>query len=316
MRGGLCPTRALSPVYRALARFWYGLCESGGGAPPFLSAGASNLILPQNDDPPVEWYQGNLVGVPTPLLASADFNLHPVSLRIHGTRESQGTLFRRLDACATQREAAEVFEHALRMQFGHDVAAARGDAPLRFATSYLELLRGWGFDSNSPQGAVLKGWVESRFGLIPTYHKAVLGRFPSPAWVTYLEEKAHSRFHNNAINFQLDALYEYCQWSVRRFRTVGPTHIRLWRGSNNMEEQVVQGSLASRRCVLRLNNLVSFSASSERAEEFGDWVLKAVVPTSKLLFFPGLLTDPVLNSESEYIVIGGNYQVRAWHGYL
>ena len=265
---------------------------------------------------PVEWYRGNLVGIPTSILASSDFNVHRVHLHIHGTRESQSGMFRRLNECTTQREAAQFFEYAMSMQFGHNLPEDEqsGDS-LHYSSSYLELLRGWGFDSNSPQGAVLKGWVESRFGLIPTFHKEPLGRFPSPPWVNYLEEKAYSRFHKNAINFQLDALYEYCQWSIRRFGTPGPSHIRLWRGTNNIEEQVVSGELRTRRCVMRFNNLVSFSSSSERAEEFGDWVLRTIVPTSKLLLFPGLLTDTVLKSESEYLVIGGNYGVRAWHGY-
>lgn len=270
----------------------------------------------QAADCPVAWYRGNLVGVPTEILASADFNQHPVALHIHGTRESQSTLFRHLATCQTRQEAAALFQFAMAQQFGCDQASSDDPAPLRYHTSYIELLRGWGFDANSPQGAVLKGWVESRFGLMPTFHKAQLGRFPSPAWVTYLEEKAHSRFHNNAINFQLDTLFEYCQWSIRRFGEPGPSHIRLWRGTNNLEEQLVHGDPASHRCVMRFNNLVSFTASAERAEEFGDWLVEVTVPASKILFHPGLLSEPLLNSENEYIVIGGNYTVRAWHGYL
>jgi len=266
---------------------------------------------------PVEWYCGNLVGVPTRLLASTVFNANPVALTIHGTRETHPGLFRRLEACTTQQEAGETFGQYMDLHFGHNLPEDAEDmAPHRFATSYIELLRGWGFDSNSPQGAVLKGWVESRFGLIPSYHKARLQRFPSPAWVAYLEEKASSRFHNNGINFQLDALYEYCQWSLARFGTSQARCLPLWRGTNDGEEQVVQGSLQVRHCVMRMNNLVSFSASHERAEEFGDWILQTEVPVSKLLFFPGLLADSVLGSEREYLVIGGNYAVRAWHGYL
>jgi NAD+--dinitrogen-reductase ADP-D-ribosyltransferase len=64
---------------------------------------------------------------------------------------------------------------------------------------------------------VLKGWAESRFGLVPTFHKAPLGRFPSPAWIAYIEEKGSSRFHNNCIHQQLDLLFEYCQWAIQRF---------------------------------------------------------------------------------------------------
>lgn len=276
-----------------------------------------NPPVSHEDAAPIEWCSGNLVGVPTRLLASTAFNANPVPLTIHGTRETHPTLFRYLEQCQTQREAADTFERYMDVHFGHNLpedAETRGVH--RFATSYVELLRGWGFDSNSQQGAVLKGWVESRFGLIPSFHRARLQRFPSPEWVAYLEDKACSRFHNNGINFQLDALYEYAQWSLARFGDAAARHITLWRGSNDCEEQVVEGSLQSRHGVLRLNNLVSFSSSEERAEEFGDWILRTDVPRCKLLFFPGLLSDAVLNSENEYIVIGGNYAVRLWHGYL
>lgn len=266
---------------------------------------------------PVEWYSGNLVGVPTPLLASTAFNDHPVQLCIHGTRYTHPGLFARLQNCQSQPEAAAVFAAYMDLHYGHNLPEdAAQSRPHRFATSYIELLRGWGFDSNASQGAVLKGWVESRFGLLPSYHKAPLRRFPSPAWVSYLEEKACSRFHNNCINFQLDALYEYCQWSLQKFVRSDCRHLKLWRGTYDGEEQVVEGSLAARECVMRLNNLVSFSASHERAEEFGDWILRTDVPLTKLLFFPGLLADCVLGCEREYLVIGGNYLVRAWHGYL
>jgi NAD+---dinitrogen-reductase ADP-D-ribosyltransferase len=182
----------------------------------------------------------------------------------------------------------------------------------RFRASYLKLLQGWGFDANNPQGAVLKGWVESRFGITPSFHKAALERYPSPAWTGYLEEKFNSRFHNNCINMQLDVLYEFCQWSLVRFSH--PPKQTLWRGTTHTEEQIIDGSLRRRSCTVRLNNLVSFSLNTERASEFGDWVLQTEVPACKLLFFPGLLNDRVLNAEGEVLVIGGHYRVEARYG--
>ena len=95
--------------------------------------------------------------------------------------------------------------------FGLEHAPEQGERR-RYRTSYLRLLKDWGFDANSPAGAVLKGWVESRFGLFPTFHKEPLQRFNSPAWFAYVEEKMSSRFHNNNIYMQLDVLYEFCQW--------------------------------------------------------------------------------------------------------
>lgn len=267
---------------------------------------------------PERWYCNNMVGISVRLLGSTAFNRSLRHVTIHGTRETHPGLFRLLANCATQTAAAEIFGHYMMVQFGlgppssGDPAAARN----RTATSYVELLRGWGVDSNSAKAAVLKGWVESRFGLVPVFHKERLGLFPSPGWSAYLQEKTDPRFHNNCIYQQLDVLYEYCQWSIRRFKAPGPRFVRLWRGTNNVVEQLVEGDAAQRHCVVRLNNLLSFSAAKERAQEFGDWVLETEVPTVKIVFFPGLLEDPVLGHEAEYLVIGGNYRVRAYRGWF
>ena len=274
------------------------------------------------EDDPERWYCTNLVGLSSSLLASTAFNRHPRSLCIHGTRAANPGLFRLLESCRAQDEAAEVFQHYMALQFNlADSRREAGETGYR-SSSYVELLRGWGFDSSSPQGAVLKGWVESRFGLLPVFHGERLERFPSPAWVRYLEEKYHSRFHNNCIQLQLDMLYEYCQWSLARFgegsrNTSGHSagHVSLWRGSNDCECQLVEGRLRDGCCVMRLNNLVSFSSRPDAAEVFGDWLLQAAVPHAKMLLFPGLLADPVLRSEGEYLVIGGCYEVDTHRGW-
>ncbi|GAA5171972.1 NAD(+)--dinitrogen-reductase ADP-D-ribosyltransferase [Viridibacterium curvum] len=263
---------------------------------------------------PSRWYSTNMVGIPADLVASVAFNEHPQALRIAGTREANAGLFRLLDDAVDQADAADRFAHYMDAVFGLEKPDPTQPRPRerRFRASYLKLLQGWGFDSNSPQGAVLKGWVESRFGITPSFHKSALDRYPSPAWTGYLEEKFNSRFHNNCINMQLDALYEFCQWSLVRF--AHPLCRLMWRGTNHMEEQILSGSLRSRECITRLNNLVSFSLDAERASEFGDWVLKSDVPACKLLFFPGLLNDKVLNAEGEALVIGGLYRVEARYG--
>ena len=179
-----------------------------------------------------------------------------------------------------------------------------------YRSTYVKLLQGWGFDANAPAGAVLKGWVESRFGIAPTFHKAPLEHFPSEAWMRYLEEKLSSRFHNNCILLQLDVLFEYAQFCLERFQPFGPgTHVQLYRGAQRAEVQLLSGSIKERRGVIRLNNLVSFSLSRERAEEFGDVMLIAQVPIAKLLFYPGLVQDRVLNGEGEALVLGGDFEV-------
>lgn len=253
----------------------------------------------------------NLVGVPTGLLASTAFNAHPLSLSISGAREMNPGLFRVLNAAPDQAEAAQVFRHYMEILF--DLVPGVDDArPRRFRSSYLKLLEGWGFDSNSAQGAVLKGWVESRFGLLPSFHKSVLGRFPSHAWMSYIEEKMGNRFHINSINLQLDLLYEYCQWALARFWRPGQRHVTLYRGVNCWEE--VEQNPPPRRAgsfITRLNNLVSFSFSRARADEFGDWILEAQVPLVKILFYNDLLARHPLKGEAECLVIGGEYEVSA-----
>ena len=273
-------------------------------------------------DQPQRWYSTNLVGVSAPLLASSAFNANPVPLAIAGARAAHTGLFALLDRSCNLSEAREMFVHYLAIAFGlrkpepHELPALGVAEQRRWRSSWRKLLQGWGMDANGPAGAVLKGWVESRFGLVPSYHKAPLTHFPSHAWMSYLEEKAASRYNNNNIHQQLDLLYEFCQWALRRFplpgsRTASAQHLRLWRGSTRCEEQLIAGQLQDRRCTVRLNNLVSFSLSHEDATCFGDWVFEVQVPVCKVLVFPGLLPGQVLQGEQEVLALGGDYEVTA-----
>ena len=267
------------------------------------------------------WTSTNLVGVPTAWLASTGFNERAPELHIAGARETQPGLFALLDRCDDLTEAREVFVHYLSIAFGlrppekHELGSLGSAEQRRWRGSWRRLLQGWGMDANGAAGAVLKGWVESRFGLVPTFHKAPLARFPSPAWITYLEGKASSRHHSNNIHQQLDLLYEFCQWALARFPLPAPQmqgrHVRLWRGSNRVEEQLLSGSLRGRQCRVRLNNVVSFSLGPEEASCFGDWVFELLVPASKLLVFPGLLPGTVLQGEQEVVALGGDFDVVA-----
>jgi NAD+--dinitrogen-reductase ADP-D-ribosyltransferase len=275
---------------------------------------------------PPRWHGTNLVGVPAEELASTQFNAHPRPLAIAGTFAAHRLLFELLDESADLNQAHAVFENYLALAFGlqKPPAQARPALPAqgpdealaqrRWHTSWRKLLQGWGMDSNGPAGAVLKGWVESRFGLAPSFHKAPLRHFPSAAWVGYLNEKAGSRYNNHSIHQQLDLLYAYCQWALRRVHCGGAAsaaHLRLWRGSNQCEEQVVAGRLQNRRCTVRLNNVVSFSQSQEDASCFGDWVLEVQVPVCKVIVFPALLPGQVLVGEQEVLALGGDYEVVA-----
>ncbi len=272
-------------------------------------------------DQPSRWYGTNLVGVPALVLGSTAFNAHPVSLSIAGTCEAHPGLFSLLEGSGDLTEAQDMFVHYLSIAFGlrkpepHEMQSMGPSEQRRWRSSWRKLLQGWGMDSNGAAGAVLKGWVESRFGLLPSFHKAPLARFPSPAWITYLQEKASSRLNNNNIFQQLDLLYEFCQWSLRRIRSqhqaTPAQHLRLWRGSNQCEEQVIAGRLQNRRCTVRLNNVVSFSLSADDASCFGDWVFEVQVPTCKVLVFPDLLPGQVLQGEQEVLALGGNFEVMA-----
>lgn len=248
------------------------------------------------------------MGIPAGLLGSAVFNDYPRPLHIAGTREQYHDLFEQL---ATAPDAAATnFERYMETRFqlaGHD-DALKAVGPRRFRADYRRLLRGWGFDANSREGAVLKAWVENRFGLFPIFHKQALTRVSSPAWGNYVEEKMSSRFHNN-IFLQLDLLYEFCQWVLARRRTPG-RHLMLYRGVNDFIEHPLIRKNRGREIIVRLNNLVSFTADRTVACEFGDTILEARVPKVKILFFSELLPRHPLKGEAEYLVIGGDYRVN------
>ncbi len=257
----------------------------------------------------------NLVGLPTALLASDGFNRAGLPLRLAGVRETNHGLFDMLAKAETVEQAAGMFTDYMAVVFGlHPEQRARtgrlGDGRRRYRSSYSRLLRGWAYDSNGFEGAVMKGWVESRFGLFPTFHKERLLRFSSPAWIRYVEEKMGSRFHNNAIFGQLDLLYEFTQWCLTRFQPCLKA-MCLFRGVNDFDEHPVVETLDKRTVVVRLNNLVSFTSQRDIAGWFGSYILEAEVPTCKIAFFNALLPQTPLAGEGEVLVIGGDYRVRA-----
>ena len=262
---------------------------------------------------PVLGHRSNLVGVPTALIADPGFNDDPRPLAIAGARALNPKLFEMLGEAEDPADAALAFETYMAAVFGLDPEMREKTdraGRRRYRSSYFRLLRGWGYDSSGKEGAVLKGWVESRFGLLPTFHKEPLGRYPSPAWMAFVEEKMGSRFHNNAILSQLDLLYEFCQWARWRFFP-DETALTVYRGVNDFAEHPILERHDRRHVVLRLNNLVSFTTDREIAGCFGDTILEATVPAVKLLFFSSLLPRHGLKGEDEVLAIGGAYAVKA-----
>jgi NAD+---dinitrogen-reductase ADP-D-ribosyltransferase len=256
----------------------------------------------------------NLVGVPTDLLASCEFNAHPVPLQISGVREMNKSMFKMLAEAPDLASAGEAFSCYMMAMFGIDPEqreSAKETMRRRYRSSFLRLIKGWGYDSNGPEGAVLKGWVESRFGLFPTFHKEIIEKVSSGAWTVYLEEKMSSRFHNNAIYVQLDLLFEFCQWALAKFAAPDRRHMTLYRGTNSFAEHQIVERIDRRTAIMRLNNLCSFTSDRDIATCFGDTILSVEVPITKIVFFNGLLAVHALKGEGEYLVIGGEYRVDA-----
>jgi NAD+---dinitrogen-reductase ADP-D-ribosyltransferase len=255
------------------------------------------------------YHSSNLVNIAPRDLGSWRFNDEPLVLRIAGVREFNRNLFEMLDQTETPAEAADAFENYIHAAFGIDPEQRdRSGSRRRFRSSYMRLLRGWGYDANSPEGAVIKGWVESRFGLLPTHHKQQIDAASVDAWTTYVSEKMSTRFHDNSIYVQLDLLYEFCQWQIRRFEA-GKAHVTLFRGTNEFDETKVVQQIDRRTVVMRFNNVVSFTKDRDTAGCFGHHILEARVPTSKILFFNTLLPQHPLKAEGEHLVIGGEYRV-------
>jgi NAD+--dinitrogen-reductase ADP-D-ribosyltransferase len=179
----------------------------------------------------------------------------------------------------------------------------------RARANYLRVLRGWAFDADGREGAVLKGWVESRFGLLPRHHGGPIRDFSGPTYRLYLEQRSGGLYNTNSLEAQFDLLYAWCQYELAR-RRPGATHLTLYRGVNRMggyEELGLAAQSRNQRVVL-LNSLNSFTDERERACEFGDDILEARVPLPKIFFFHGLLPGK-LRGEEEYGVIGGLYEV-------
>lgn len=257
----------------------------------------------------------NRCNLPALILGSLTYQRHPVALEIDGVRAFHSGLFRRLDALGEPGARAACFVDYMTVHFcleSLEEAGLTGGVPAerrkaRANANYLRLVRGWSFDANGREGAVLKHWVETRFGLLTRFHGGPLHGRGSEAYQDYLGRAAAGIYGTNAIEAQLDLLYTYCQYEFARARP-GETHVTLYRGVNRLGEHEVLGGTPEGLEVLLLNNLSSFTDTPERADEFGDYVLTATVPVPKVFFYNRLLPG-MLKGEDEWVVIGGVYEV-------
>jgi NAD+--dinitrogen-reductase ADP-D-ribosyltransferase len=253
----------------------------------------------------------NRCNLPAVILGSLTFQRYPTQLYLDGVLELHRRLFDRLGLQENAGERALAFQRYMDAHFSlrsPEEAGLDGKKKGRGKADYLRLLRGWLFDPDGRDAAVLKGWVESRFGLITRYHG---GTIPDPdheGYQRFLEARATGLYATNALEAQLDLVYEFCQYELGRTRP-GETHVDLYRGVNRLGDHERLAALDRRRHVLLLNNLSSFTTNRERAEEFGDYILRARVPLSKVFFYNRLLPG-VLKGEDEFMIIGGLFEVE------
>ena len=272
-------------------------------------------ILPRDARLPI-----NHCNLPAVILGSLTFQERPSALILDGVAELHADLFTRLDRLSLSHQRAEVFrdyitvlfrlEHPEEIGFDEHAAPREGARKTRLKANWLRVLRGWAFDPDGREAAVLKGWVESRFGLIPRQHGGDLRDPDGDARHRYEAQRAEGLYSTNALESQLDLVYAYCQYEFSRANA--PEHLTLYRGVNRLAAHEVLASEGRRRIVL-LNNVSSFADQAERAGEFGDAILAVAVPAAKVLFHCRLLPR-VLQGEGEYLVLGGLYCVEQLPG--
>lgn len=248
----------------------------------------------------------NRCNLPTEALASFAFQLAPQPLELDGVLPLHRPLFAHLEREAAPDARGKLFRAYMAAHFSLNDPPALGLSPSvrvdRSRMDYLRLLQGWRFDADGREGAVLKAWVESRFGLIARYHQ---GRLDDER-AAFERSVASGLYNCGALEAQLDILYAWSQYELAR-RRPGQTHFLLYRGLSGALSPI--GRLGDGRLLVELNNLSSFSSSRERADEFGNKVLSCPVPAPKVFVFSGLLPG-LLHSEEEYLVIGGVAAVR------
>ena len=257
----------------------------------------------------------NLCNLPPWSIASKYYNQNPQVLQIQGTDHIGRQLFKELDEIDDSEQRGSRFHDFMdvRFQLHQWQQESSHGSRKSLKNSYLRFLRGWLFDSNSIEGAVLKGWVESRLGLIPTFHRAPIDGVDSETYYLYLVERMKGSARTSAIFSQLDLLYEFIQYELRR-RMSGQSHMTLFRGVNDLEEHSILEQTGKKTYLMRLNNLNSFTGDFEKAWEFGSRVLKAEVPVTKIFFLCGILPKALFKGEDEYLVIGGDFDVNVMIG--
>ncbi len=253
----------------------------------------------------------NRCNLPAVILGGLSYQQHPVPLKLDGVEELHRDLFQRLEATAEEARRVEIFQDYVTVHFCLDHLEEAGLSEghkQRAKANYIRMLRGWSFDSDSREGAVMKGWVESRFGLLPRYHGEPLRDQSGHGYMRYTEMRAQGLYGTNALEAQVDLVYAYCQYEFAR-QQPGVTHLTLYRGVNHLDDHERVANGLGDRPILLFNSLNSFTRSRDRAGEFGDYILTLQVPVHKVLFHCQLLPG-ILKGEDEFLVVGGVYGVE------
>jgi len=266
----------------------------------------------QSDNPPLPASARlpiNRCNLPAVILGSLTFQQYPALLAIDGVAELHREFLAALTLCTDAGERERRFHSYMKQCFCLDDLQQAGlsENAQKRRLDYLRLIRGWHFNADSIEGAVLKSWVESRFGLLPRYHKAPIRDQSEIAYRQYLEHRASGLYNSNALEAQLDLVYTYTQTELAR-RFPGQTHLKLYRGVNQWREHEQLGQRDGQTQLL-LNNVSSFSNCPDRAGEFGDTVFSAQIPFAKIICCAEVLPGK-LQGEGEYLVIGGIYGVE------
>lgn len=257
--------------------------------------------------PPTSFCRCNL---PPWIVGSLEFQDNPQPLEIDGARTTDRRLFAQLDATTDPLQRGQIFHDYVSVKFRlHEWNQHQASARASLRHSYIRFLANWGADSNGHAGAVLKAWVESRFGLRATYHQGLLAT-DSAAREHYAADRMKGAAQTMGVSMQFDLLYTFCQDELRR-RHPDRTHLTLYRGTHDPEEYAVGDGSAAAGTAVRLNNLSSFTSDREIAWEFGSSVWEVQVPLAKIIFFSGLLPRHLLEGEAEFLVLGGEYRVRS-----
>lgn len=256
----------------------------------------------------------NRCDLPPWVIASREYNDHPVPITIQGSTGADRRFLATLDATQEHEQRAELLDDYMTVKFYLDQwSSANSEGARRsIKNSYVRFIRGWGVDSNAVEAAVLKGWVESRFGIMPTFHKAPLTKrheHNDDDYSPYEIDRTRGIARTNSIYGQFDLVYAFCQYELNR-QYPASNWFTLYRGTYDAREHEVTERIDRRSYYVRLNNLSSFTSEMERAWEFGTTVWSVQVPRSKVFYYGDLLPHIQLKGENEYLVIGGEYRVE------